>query len=215
MKLSRVWPLTMQQGELFDVVRRFLCDSTRATLVVAAQRYMQRDVEKSLVFFLSDFTHPHYTRILYSTKGPVQTERASYGLEQQLTEYQLEVRTPTARQYIQTRMQIAEPPQCTHPDFEFVQYRVLFKQRETQDMVDAGHYQLAIYDHLNLSEFRLLMSQRNATRKRVLVMYIGGEMGDNDDYRASVWEARASPSKDPTVHYYEMQYRQHDQTASV
>ena len=211
---SRVWPLTMQQAELFDVVRHFLCDSRHATLVVAAHARLQKDVEQSFVFFLSDFTCPHYQHTLYSTKHQIQTARASCALERQLTEYVLEWRTSTAWQYVQSRMHVAEPPQRAHPDFAIVSYRLQFRQREPHDLVECD-YPLVIYDNLNLSEFRLLLGQKTP-RKRILVTYISGDMDNNVDYRSSLVQARASPTQDPTVYYYEMQPQpQQEQTASV
>ena len=204
---SLVWPLTMQQGELFNVVQRFTSsDSAHATLVVAAHHRLQADVEHALVFFLSDFTSARCPSVLYSTKNAAHTERAGELLERQLTEYALECATPGARQYVQERLQLAEPPQCAEPDFERVRYRVLFRKRDANDT--TGHiplfYPLIIYDDLGLGEFRLLLKQQQKADKRILVLYVTGDMSTDTDARSAVSVARGVGFSDPTVHYYEM-----------
>jgi hypothetical protein len=199
-------PLTMRQQRLYDVVRHFMCDSDHATLVVAAQCRFQTDVEASLVFFLSDFTSARYTTALYSTKNAYQVAAAAHRLENQITEYTLELQTHGARQYVQDRVQIAEPPQRANPDFETVRYRLLFRERDNPGL-ETPAYPFVVYDHLNLTEFRLLLAQRDDAAKRILVLYVSdlaGPASTGNEPNRQVDEACNRAFYDPTVHYYEM-----------
>lgn len=198
-----VHPPTMQQHKLCELVRRFVDDSSRATLVVAAPRDAQLDVELALVFFLSDFANERFPSVLYSTKSAHQTERCATRLEQQLTDYTLELRTPGARQYVQERVQMRAGPQCPFPDFTLQRHRVLFRERTEADFGAAATspYPLSIYDHLNRGELKHMLELRDGV-KRVLVLYVWSS--DHVEQVKYDCDAGQRAFYDPTVHYYEM-----------